>query len=136
MVNTLGAVFSPKSKIGASHLSGPVGIANLYYNLFKHPDGWRLVIWFSVVLNINLAILNMLPFPVLDGGHITMAILETFRRKPLNTRALEVVQGAAFILLFGLHDLCDDERHRWFVRRWWQQAARDQVLIRGTVDAW
>jgi membrane-associated protease RseP (regulator of RpoE activity) len=101
MKNTLAAVFSSKSKIGASHLSGPIGIGSLYYNLFKHPDGWRLVIWFSVILNINLAILNMLPFPVLDGGHITMALLEWIRRRPLDTRFLEVVQGTAVILLFG-----------------------------------
>ncbi len=43
MVNTLGAVFSPKSDISAGHLSGPAGIMRLYYNLFKHPDGWRLL---------------------------------------------------------------------------------------------
>jgi regulator of sigma E protease len=36
------------------------------------------------MLNVNLALLNLLPFPVLDGGHITMALLEWVRRKPLN----------------------------------------------------
>jgi regulator of sigma E protease len=101
MVNTLGAVFSPKSNIGAGHLSGPAGIMRLYYNLFKHPDGWKLVLWFSVILNINLAVLNMLPFPVLDGGHITMATLEAIRRKPINVRLLEVVQTGCALFLIG-----------------------------------
>jgi regulator of sigma E protease len=35
------------------------------------------------LLNVNLALLNMLPLPVLDGGHITLAILEGIRRKPV-----------------------------------------------------
>lgn len=103
MKNTLGAVFSPKSEIGATHLSSAVGIMRLYYRLFEHPDGWQLVLWFSVVLNVNLAILNMLPFPVLDGGHIVMGIVEGIRKKPvLNLKALEIIQTAAVILLMGL----------------------------------
>ena len=54
-----------------------------------------------MVLNINLAILNMLPFPVLDGGHIVMAAYEAVRRKPINIRVLEVVQTACVLLLLG-----------------------------------
>ena len=101
MKNTIGAVLSPNSKVSAQHLSGPVGIMRLYYRLFQHRDGWRLVLWFSVVLNVNLAVLNMLPFPVLDGGHITMALLEWVRRKPLPVRLLEVVQVSCVLLLFS-----------------------------------
>jgi regulator of sigma E protease len=101
---TLGAITSPGSDIGASHLSGFIGIGNVYYRLFQDPDFWNAwlsVIWFSVVLNINLAILNMLPFPVLDGGHIVMALLEWIRRKPINIRLLEVLQTACVLLLLG-----------------------------------
>jgi len=54
-----------------------------------------------VVFNINLAIINLLPIPVLDGGHILLAILEAIRRRPLNIRVLEVLQGACAILLIG-----------------------------------
>jgi regulator of sigma E protease len=98
---TLRAITSSKSDIGASHLSGFIGIANVYYNLLQDPQGWQRVMWFSVVLNVNLALLNLLPFPVLDGGHITMAILEWIRRKPLNVRILEVMQTACVLLLLG-----------------------------------
>ncbi len=102
IVNTINKVFfSPKSGIGAGHLSGPVGIMGVYYDLFTHPDGWRLVLWFSVVLNINLAFLNLLPFPVLDGGHIVMAITEWIRKKPLPIQVLNVVQTGFVLLLFG-----------------------------------
>ncbi len=101
IVNTLQKVFNPKSGIGADQLSGPIGIMGLYYDLFQHPDGWRLVLWFSVILNVNLAILNMMPFPVLDGGHIVMSTLEAIRRKPLNFKALEIIQTAFVLLLLG-----------------------------------
>jgi regulator of sigma E protease len=101
MVDTLSAVFSPRSDIKAEHLSGPVGIMRIYYLLFESPDGWRLAIWFSVVLNVNLALLNLLPIPVLDGGHITLAIIEAIRRKPINVRVLEIVQSGFAFLIIG-----------------------------------
>ncbi|MEX1045383.1 MAG: RIP metalloprotease RseP [Chthoniobacterales bacterium] len=101
MVDTLSAVFSPRSDIKAQHLSGPVGIMRIYYLLFESPDGWRLALWFSVVLNVNLALLNLLPIPVLDGGHIMLAIIEAIRRKPINVRLLEIVQSGFAMLLIG-----------------------------------
>jgi len=101
MGNLVSKLFSPKSDLSPAHMSGPVGVGRLYYKLFQHPDGWRLVLWFSVVFNINLAILNMMPFPVLDGGHITMAAAEAIRRKPPQGRILEYVQTACALALFG-----------------------------------
>lgn len=101
IVRTLRAVFSPKSDVKAGHLSGPVGIMGTYYDLFKDPEGWRLALWFSVLLNVNLAILNLLPFPVLDGGHIVMAAYEWLTRRAIPVRFLEVVQTAFVLLLLG-----------------------------------
>ncbi len=99
--NMLGALFSPKSNIKPEHLSGPVGIMRMYYLLFDSPYGWQAVLWFSVILNVNLALLNLLPIPVLDGGHITLAIIEAIRKKPINLRVLEVVQTGCALLLIG-----------------------------------
>jgi regulator of sigma E protease len=101
MWDTLTAVASPKSEIGLQHLSGPVGIMNAYYILFERQDGWLLALWFSVILNVNLALLNLLPIPVLDGGHITLAIIEAIIRRPVNVRILEVLQSGFAILLIG-----------------------------------
>lgn len=105
IVNTLGAIVSQKSKVSAQHLGGPVTIFRTYYMLFGSPDGWRLALWFSVLLNVNLALLNLLPLPVLDGGHITLAIFEMIRRRPIEgkieTRILEWVQTGAAVLLIG-----------------------------------
>ena len=100
-LNTIGAVASPKSDVKLQHLSGPIGIGRIYYMLFESERGWQLALWFSVILNVNLAILNMLPIPVLDGGHIALAIIESIRRKPVNMRVLEIIQTACAALIIG-----------------------------------
>ncbi len=97
----VGALLSPKSDVKAAHFSGPVGIMKLYYQVFDTNYGLQLALSLSVLINVNLALLNMLPFPVLDGGHITLAIVEGIRRKPINVRVLEVVQTACALLLIG-----------------------------------
>jgi regulator of sigma E protease len=100
-LKTIGAVASPKSDVKLQHLSGPVGIWNIYVRLFEAEGGWKLALWFSVILNVNLAILNMLPIPVLDGGHIVLALIESVRRKPVNMRVLEVVQTSCAVMIIG-----------------------------------
>jgi regulator of sigma E protease len=100
-INTISAVASPKSDVKLQHLSGPIGIGRIYYLLFQSDNGWQLALWFSVILNVNLAILNMLPIPVLDGGHIVLAIIESFRRKPVNIRVLEIIQTGCAVLIIG-----------------------------------
>ncbi len=113
VVNTVGAILSPKSDVKLQHLSGPVMIFRTYYALFQSDYGWRLALWFSVILNVNLALLNMLPIPVLDGGHILLALIEAVRRKPISMRILEVVQTACFVMIAGymlyvsFYDLAD-----------------------------
>jgi regulator of sigma E protease len=102
MFRTIGGLFSAKSDISASHMSSAVGIGNIYYKMLSDPKyGWLMAIWFSVLLNVNLAILNMLPFPVLDGGHITIALMEAVRRRPVNVRILEYVQVVCVVALMG-----------------------------------
>ncbi len=100
-LKTIGAVASPKSDVKLQHLSGPVGIGRIYYLLFQSERGWQLALWFSVILNVNLATMTMLPIPVLDGGHILLAIVESVRRKPVNMRVLEVVQTSCAVLIIG-----------------------------------
>jgi regulator of sigma E protease len=100
-LKTIGAVASPKSDVKLQHLSGPVGIGRIYYLLFQSERGWQLALWFSVILNVNLAILNLLPIPVLDGGHIVLAVIESVRRKPVNMRVLEVIQTSCAAVIIG-----------------------------------
>ena len=99
---TITSVADPGSSIGVDHLSGPVGIGQMLYQLLLTDDGWRRIIGFMVLFNVNLAVLNMLPFPVLDGGHITLAILEKIAGRPVQTKALEVIQTACALALISL----------------------------------
>ncbi|MBI5386183.1 MAG: RIP metalloprotease RseP [Verrucomicrobia bacterium] len=101
IVATFDALFSRKSDIKPQHLGGAVKIINVYYTLFDSEQGWRLALWFSVVLNVNLALLNLLPFPVLDGGHIVLATIEAIRRKPVHAKLLNALQTACAVLLIG-----------------------------------
>ncbi len=74
------------------------------FDMLSMEGGWRRLLWFMVLFNVNLAILNMLPLPILDGGHIVLAIVEilTGQLNDLFARVLEVVQFAFFFLLLGL----------------------------------
>jgi regulator of sigma E protease len=101
VVETIGAVLSPKSQIKAQDLGGAVMILNVYYRLFSAEHGWQLAIWFSVVLNVNLALINLLPIPVLDGGHIMLALIESIRRKPNNIKVLIAIQNTCAVLVIG-----------------------------------
>jgi regulator of sigma E protease len=101
MFSTFGALFDRKSDIKAQHLGGAVKILSVYYMLFQDKNGWRLALWFSVLMNVNLALLNMLPIPVLDGGHIVLAIVEAIRRKPISARIVGVIQTGCAVALIG-----------------------------------
>jgi len=99
---TITSVISPDSNIGVDHLSGPVGIAKMQYQLLQMDDGWRRILAFMVLFNVNLAVLNMMPFPVLDGGHITLAILEKIFGRPVKARPLEILQTVCALALMSL----------------------------------
>lgn len=121
---TLKSLVTPSSNIGVGHLSGPVGIGRAVYSLAI--SDIRLVLWFAVLLNINLAILNLLPIPVLDGGHMTIATLTKLRGRPLPESWIASVQSAFMFLLLGLmvYILFKDSM-RWYgdneVERSWQR---------------
>src|SRR5581483_762657 len=102
MVETFGALLSRHTDIKPQHLGGAVKIMDVYARLFNAEQGWRLAIWFSVLMNVNLAVLNMLPIPVLDGGHILLALIEGVRRKPISARVINAIQTSCAVLLIGL----------------------------------
>jgi regulator of sigma E protease len=103
--NTFSALFARKGEIGVQQLGGAVMILRVYSNLFEDDDGWRRVLWFSVILNVNLALLNLLPLPVLDGGHITLSLLEVVRRRPMSGKILDRIQSgfAALLITFMIY---------------------------------
>jgi regulator of sigma E protease len=102
---TAKALFHHKETgVGLGDLSGPVGIVGGLWAMIAY-GGVRSGLWLAVVLNVNLAVLNLLPVPVLDGGHILFAAIEWVRRKPLNARLINATQTAfaALIITFMLY---------------------------------
>lgn len=97
---TVVSLVSPKSDIGVSKLSGPVGIAHVFIRLAQ--VDLRSVIWFTVLLNINLAIFNLLPIPVLDGGHMLFATIGKLRGRPLPMKFIMNAQLTFMALLFTM----------------------------------
>ena len=97
---TLGALLSPSSDIGPSKLSGPIGIARALHQQAQ----WdiRRALWFVILVNVNLAIFNLLPIPVLDGGQILFATIGRLRRRELPANFIVATQSAFFVLLMSL----------------------------------
>lgn len=95
---TLSALFTGQVK--PWHLAGPVVIAKRSYSLAQWGPG--TLIFFLAFISINLAIINLIPLPVLDGGQWLIVTIEAIRGKPLPERAMNVVGLASFILVVGL----------------------------------
>jgi regulator of sigma E protease len=108
---TLNAVFfrSKETGVGPSDLSGPIGIFAMLAR--EVSVDYRLALNFLLLLNVNLAILNLLPLPVLDGGHIVMSIIERIIRRPLPVKIQEYATTAfavvliSFMLFVSFHDI-------------------------------
>lgn len=93
---SIGGLLNPNSDIGISHLNGVFSIGDTYYAVSSN---LRSVLVLTVLININLAILNLLPIPVLDGGHILIATIQRLRRRPISPR---VINGVQFVFIFLL----------------------------------
>ena len=117
---TLGSLANPASDVGLRHMSGPVGITRIFYLLAQ--TDFRQLLWFTIFINVNLAILNLLPIPVLDGGHMLFATIAKIRGKNLPASFIGATQMAFVLLLLSLmvyitwHDS----------RRWWHDAQEER----------
>ena len=96
----IGGFLNPRTDIGISQLNSPLGIGRTLNKLFQ--IDLRTGIWLTMFLNINLALMNLLPIPVLDGGHIVFALLTKLRGRPLPPSLIGSLQGTFMIALFGL----------------------------------
>jgi len=62
-------------------------------------QGWDSFLLLLALISINLGLINLLPIPMLDGGHLLVFVLEGVRRRPLSTRTRERVQLAGLIVV-------------------------------------
>lgn len=99
MQMTLYALLHRGSNVGLDDMSGPVGIVHGLTRMAQR--GWIDLIWFVALINVNLGIFNLLPIPVLDGGHMTFATISKLTGRPLPRVLMEKVQFAFVLLLLG-----------------------------------
>jgi len=93
----MGVVKIFQNVVPASELGGPILIAQIAGEQAR--AGWLNLAHFMGLLSVNLGILNLLPIPVLDGGHLVFLTLEAIRRKPLAERAQILAQQIGIALL-------------------------------------
>ena len=84
----------------AQQLSGPVKIVEIGAQLSE--QGGTGILLFAALISINLAVLNSLPLPLLDGGQLVFTLIEGFRGKPLPIKVQIAVTQSSFFLLVGL----------------------------------
>ena len=97
---TLWALINPRSDIGISHLSGPIGIIDNFFAFSR--AGLPLALWFTILVNVNLAIFNLLPMPVLDGGQMLFATIGRIRGRPLPVSFIMTAQSVFLVMLFSM----------------------------------
>ncbi|MCZ6597900.1 MAG: site-2 protease family protein [Planctomycetota bacterium] len=86
--------------VSSEHLGGPIAIGKISYSFAK--GGWAKLFFFLCMLSINLAFINVLPIPVLDGGHLMFLIIEKIKGSPVSDRVLGYSQMVGLVLILSL----------------------------------
>ncbi len=87
-------------KPNLSEIAGPIGIAPIVGNAAA--NGFGVLLWYTALISINLAFVNLIPIPALDGGRLLFVIIEAIRRKKLNPKIADRVNMVGFVLLIAL----------------------------------
>jgi regulator of sigma E protease len=99
-------------QVKAKGLAGPVGIVSAF--MYSLRVSFTSFLWWAGLISLNLAIVNLLPIPVVDGGHIMFALIEKARRKPVRERTMAILINVfvVLIIVFFLYVTFND------VKRW------------------
>src|SRR3954451_22386783 len=95
---TLGRLFRAEGSV--KELSGPISIARISGEMLRR--GWMQTIALMAMISLQLGIMNLLPIPVLDGGHIMILLIEGVARRDLSLRVKERIQQVGFAVLAAL----------------------------------
>jgi regulator of sigma E protease len=95
---TLGRLFRAEGSV--KELSGPISIARISGEMVRR--GWMPVVALMAMISLQLGIMNLLPIPVLDGGHIMILLIEGVARRDLSLRVKERIQQVGFAVLAAL----------------------------------
>ncbi len=89
-----------RGKVKADTVGGPIMLAKVAQ--VAASKGWDVFLWVMALISINLGLLNLLPVPILDGGHVVIFTVEAVRRKPLSLQARATVSYIGLVLLLAL----------------------------------
>lgn len=81
------------------YVAGPVGIVQIVHHSWSL--GIKEALFWMALISLNLGIINLLPLPVLDGGHILFSVVEIFTRRPLRAKTMERLIIPFVVLLIG-----------------------------------
>jgi regulator of sigma E protease len=84
----------------ASSLVGPVGLAHEVGSAAS--IGFTYLLAFTASISVNLAVINIMPFPALDGGRLIVVLLERITRRKFSQNTVAIIHGVGFIILLGL----------------------------------
>ena len=98
MITGIGQIITGKREI--KELGGPIKIAK--YSGEQLVSGWANYVWFIALISINLGFINLLPIPVLDGGHLAFYAIEAVSRRPVSQRGQEWAFRTGLALVVAL----------------------------------
>lgn len=99
---SLGSLINPRSDVGISNMTGPIGIVRGFWEAANTEYPLRVALWFTILINISLAVFNLLPIPVLDGGQIVFATIGKLRGRALPPDFINATQSVFVVLLFSM----------------------------------
>lgn len=88
------------STSGDASVSGPIGIVRILGNTLA--EGFSLFLVLVAIISINLAVLNILPLPILDGGRILIVLFEAARGRKISMNAQAILNGIGMLIILGL----------------------------------
>lgn len=97
MIVGLGQMVTGKAE---ADVAGPIGVAQMAGQVAQL--GFLPLLQFAAYLSLNLGLINLLPVPVLDGGHVVTLLIEGLRGKPMEKKSLQFIQMVGFALLLML----------------------------------
>ncbi len=98
IVQTLAGLFTRETSV--KQLMGPVAIAQVSGTAAE--AGWIPLFSFMAMISLNLGLLNLMPIPVLDGGHIAILAMEGLSRRDFSMKVKEKMLLVGFVLLLTL----------------------------------
>jgi regulator of sigma E protease len=102
-----------QGRVSLANVSGPITLYDVAGQ--AGAKGTRYFVWAMAITSVNLGLINLLPIPVLDGGHLVFFLFEGIRRKPLSIRTREIASlvGMSVLMLLMMLAFKNDVARKW-----------------------